>query len=131
MAEASLQYWLRLKQVVSAPLQPGPNAIAQLTGVVAQIEAIPVVNVDSDLVGFAYDTCALLRAGIQNNQRQGEVGYFVECFLRGFSGDFLGPLNDQIQTSNAMQSRFQALSQQAKRLRAVLSQRYGFEFPPL
>lgn len=131
VAEATYQYWMQLKQIAANPLQPGPAVIAQLATTVARVEGLPVVNVDSDLVAFAYDFSALLRAVMENGRRQGDVTYFVECFLRGFSGDFLGPLNDQVQTTNSLQSQLQALDQHEKRLRAVLSQRYGFEFPPL
>lgn len=131
LAETTSQYWMNLKQIAASPPQPGRDELAQLTTMVSQIEGLPVVNVDSDVVVFAYELSALLRAAVENARRQGEITHFVETLLRGISGDFFGPLNDQLQTNNALQSQLQALEQHEKRLRAVLSQRYGFEFPPL
>lgn len=128
-AEATAATWLALQEELSRVRQlKDPQDFVVIA---SRIERLPTVNVDTDLVQFVLSLSALMRESSLFARRQSDPNQFFEAILRGANGDPLGTYNDQRRDQNTFLQRWAEMESYAARLRAVLSQRYGAEFPAI
>jgi len=104
---------------------------ADMQQLAVRIETLPVVNVDANLVEFALELSSLMRESAEIARRLNDPSTFVALMIRGASGDVFGPANEHFREQNALTQKWNAMQAWATRIRAVLSQRYGAEFPPI
>lgn len=129
VAEATAGCWLTLRQEFNRLRQlKTPQDFA---AVATRLESLPAVNVDTDLVQFVLSLAALLRESSLHAQRQSDPNLFFEAVMRGANGDPFGTYNDQLRDQKALLQRWAEMESYSARLRAVLSQRYGAEFPAI
>ena len=129
VAEGTAATWLALREELSRIRQlKNPQDFAVIA---SRIERLPTVNVDTDLVQFVLSLSALMRESSLQAQRQSDPSLFVEAIMRGANGDPFGTYNDQRRDQNTFLQRWTEMESYSARLRAVLSQRYGVEFPAI
>lgn len=129
--EATASYWMLLKGELSSSVPQGPQAIGFLAAKAERIESLPVLNVDPELVAYSLQLTELMQQVVQVGRRQSDPSFLIESFVRGAMGDPFGTARDQLGASKVVQDRGMQLQHRGTQLRAILSQRYGVEFPAL
>lgn len=131
----TLAYWkgletvlARVNAVQSQNPQQGLNA---LNAAILEIDRIPAADVDFDAIRCGSALRGWFGMVVSESQRRNSPEAFIEAFVRGYQGDIFGPALEMGQANNAIQRALVELQNQCSTTRAVLSSRYGVEFPPL
>jgi hypothetical protein len=135
LAEGTLRYWQALRAVVAEdPTKAGTNAGAMVTRVrqmAAQIRDVPSSDVDPDAVQCGIDVACALKDVADQVEANNSPAVLVEAFLRGLGGDPFGKGAEMIEAQSALQDQCRQVQTRLDNTRAILSSRYGVEFPPI
>jgi hypothetical protein len=94
-----------------------------------QIRGFPTVDVDPDAVQCGNDVATVFENLADYIEQSNNPGVFVEAFLRGASGDLFGPTLNALDANSAMSQQLKQVQTEVDNARAILSSRYGVEFP--
>jgi len=135
VAENTYRYWLGIRATIAKSgkvNQATPQATTQaLRTAAAQIRALPASNVDPDAVQCAISAATVLGNLADHIEQTNNPAIFVQAIIRGAAGDLFGPMADALDADSAMAQQLQQVEAMLANARAVLSSRYGVEFPPL
>lgn len=132
--ERTLAYWNSLRSTFPAAGSQPRNVdegVNVLESTVARIDALPTSGVDPDAVECGSALRRLLRVTASELRRLNSPEHFLESFVRGYQGDVLGPIVEYSQTNSAINQQASDVQDLLARARAMLSSRYGIEFPPI
>ncbi|HUQ69401.1 MAG TPA: GYF domain-containing protein [Planctomycetaceae bacterium] len=132
--QATWDYWSAAQQVIVDAQTASQSTTQKTQGLdeaASRLAQLPTVGVDADAVSVVLDCVAVLRQVTTWSQRQSDPGLLVEAFFRGAQGDLFGTALEQRQQWAVIDQNAQQVRHQAVTVRAVLSQRYGRELPPL
>jgi GYF domain 2 len=135
-ATRTLQYWGRVSAIFkTAAASPGVSAFRSSATLV---DSLPTQGIDPDAINCALSVSGLLKECADlvesENDPSEKVGQFLTGFYSGWSGDFQPVVHDLESRSDAhkaLASHAKNAQQQMVQTRAILSSRYGIEFPPL
>ena len=135
VAERTLAYW----QALGAVLAEDPTAtnttsqamVAKVRQMAAKIRALPTSEVDPEAVQCGIDAAMAVKNLADVVEANNSPAVYVEAFLRGLGGDFFGQAAEMLDTQSALQGQFQQVQTELDNARAILSSRYGVEFPPI
>jgi hypothetical protein len=135
LAEGTLRYWQALGAVVAEdPTKTSTESEAMVTRIrqmAAQVRAIPTSEVDPDAVQCGLDVACALKDFADLVEANNSPVVLVEAFLRGLGGDPLGKGAEMLEAQSALQGQCQQVQTRLDNTRAILSSRYGVEFPPI
>jgi hypothetical protein len=135
LAEGTLRYWQALRAVVAEdPTRTRTDAEAMVTRIrqmAAQIRAIPTSDVDPDAVQCGLDAACALKDVADQVEANNSPAVLVEAFLRGLGGDPFGKGAEMLEAQSALQGQCRRVQTRLDNTRAILSSRYGVEFPPI
>jgi hypothetical protein len=128
-------YWTRVSRVLQTVknYQAGgdESPVAACRNAVASIENLPTAGVDPEAVKTCLSVAALFKAKADVSDAITSPAFLMEAFIRGADGDPFGASMDGFYADNAVNERYKIVREQVVRTRALLSSRYGREFPPL
>ena len=134
-AQKTLAYWRATGDATNRALQAdqrSPQAvIAGIRQAVGQIRSLPAVDVDPDAIQCGNDVATVLGNLADFTEQSNNPGLLVESFLRGMAGDPLGTLAEQLNAQSALGQQLKQVQTELDNARAILSSRYGVEFPRL
>jgi hypothetical protein len=135
IAQKTLVYWQALGRVLSQGGPPG-DATAQIAvtswhGMAARIRALPTSGVDPDAVQCGLDVATVLDNMADFVAQSNSPAILVEAYLRGAAGDPFGTAAEILDARSNLQRQLQQVQSELDSARAVLSSRYGIEFPAL
>jgi DNA-directed RNA polymerase subunit RPC12/RpoP len=129
----TLEYWNALPTILgrinAQQLKTPQGVVSTLNSTARLIEQLPTVDVDSDAIHCGLLLHGWLRAMAADAQRNNSPALLIEAFARGYQGDLFGPFLDSVHANAALEQRFVEMQNQFKSARAILSSRYGIEFP--
>jgi hypothetical protein len=135
LAEGTVRYWQALGAVVAEdPTRTTTTSEAMVTTIrqmAAQIRAIPTSAVDPDAVQCGLDVACALKDVADQVEANNSPAVLVEAFFRGLVGDPFGKGAEMLEAQSALQGRCQQVQTNLDNTRAILSSRYGVEFPPI
>lgn len=133
MGAATLTYWASARQELQNGMRDAINAnnLQRLAGWIVRVENLPVRNVDPSATQTVLEVCTGLRATLQMNAQSKDPGLFLEAFARGMNGDPVGTGLELRRETKRVEQQLQAAARSATRMRVLLSQHYGIEFPAL
>lgn len=135
LAEGTLRYWQALRAVVAEdPTKTGTNTEAMVTRIrqmAAQIRDVPTSDVDPDAVQCGIDVACALKDVADQVEANNSPAVLVEAFLRGLGGDPFGKGAEMLEAQSALQGKCRRVQTRLNNTRAILSSRYGVEFPPI
>jgi GYF domain 2 len=131
------QYWNQVSAVFKSA-SGTPPGVSTFRFVAASVEKLPTVGVDPEAINCALSVTGVLKECADlmesENDPSENAGQFLRGFYGGWSGDFQ-PLLHELESKNdrhkALASHAKTAQQQMIQTRAMLSSRYGVEFPPL
>lgn len=135
VAQTTFAYWDAIRTSL-APIQLPANtapqtAVAAWRNTSAQIRSLPTAGVDPEAVQCGVDVATVLTNLADFTERSNSPAIFVEAILRGAAGDLFGPTAEMLDMQSGMQQQLQYVQTELDNTRAMLSSRYGIEFPPL
>jgi hypothetical protein len=135
VAQRTLAYW---RGIGAATANRGPTenrtpqaAVASLRRAASQIRGLPTADVDPDAVQCGNDAAVVLNNLADFVEQSNNPGVLVEAFLRGAAGDPFGATADMLDAQSAVSQQLKQVQAELDNARAVLSSRYGVEFPAL
>jgi hypothetical protein len=135
LAEGTVRYWQALRGAVAEdPTKTSTDSEAMVTTVrqmAAQIRAIPTSAVDPDAVQCGLDVACALNDVADQVEANNSPAVLVEAFLRGLVGDPFGKGAEMLDAQSALQGKCRQVQTNLDNTRAILSSRYGVEFPPI
>ncbi|HUQ72784.1 MAG TPA: hypothetical protein VM165_24870 [Planctomycetaceae bacterium] len=129
--QATWTYWHAAAQILASGLSGSANRAAMWEAAASDLADLPTVGVDPDAVALVLNYAALFRQAAALAQRERDPTALVEAAVRTLGGDPFGTAVEHVQARRLFEQNFQQVSQQSDAVRAVLSQRYGRELPPL
>lgn len=134
-AQRTLEFWNALRVAggeVAACTDDDPSVMSDaLRECATRIAALPTADVDPDAVQCGVDFAIVLQNMADHIQRSNDPTMLIESFIRGAAGDPFGTSAELMEAQSDIVKQLQHVREQAVRTRAVLSSRYGVEFPPL
>ncbi len=137
VADRTFQYWKQVSGIFreAAAASGGTSAFRSCA---AAVESLPTAGVDPDAVNCALGFTALLKECADlvqsENDPSATADQMLSAFYGGWSGDFQ-PLVRDLESRNeahrALAAHVKNAEQQLIQTRAILSSRYGVEFPSL
>lgn len=136
VAQQTYEYWCGLTQIIRSVLpsdtRPDAQTMAALfRQAVAKIRALPTSDVDQDAVQCGIDAATVFANLAGYIDHENDPARLVEAFLRGAAGDPFGPAADSLSTHSALGQQLQQIAIEFDNARAILSSRYGVEFPSI
>jgi len=127
----TLEYWGRVGTMVRSLEFKGSTKqiVERLSKSANSIEQLPVVDVDPDAVQCALAVSSTLRTLAQRAERNNDPSILIETVVRGIGGDPFGKGLELMQEGREAQQMLNKLQSDIATTRAVLSQRFGLEFP--
>jgi hypothetical protein len=133
--ESTTRYWIQTAQILASLNQEkatdAATSVQHLRATADSLERLPTVGVDTDAVSCGLEVAKLLREIAAIGERGNDPSLLIEALVRGASGDPYGTSLEIMQSQRAIRERVQAVQQYAAETRAILSARYGVEFPAL
>lgn len=96
-----------------------------------EIRDLPTLGVDLDAVDCAEDWTNTFEKPIAFIEEGQSAGRLVEAVVRGFFGDLLGTAREVAEEAKSIGKHFKASNEKCRKVRAVLTDRYGMEFPKI
>ena len=135
VGQKTFAYWngIRSATVNSGQLnERTPQAtVAALRGATGRLRALPAADVDPVAVQCGNDMATALGNLADFIEQSNNPGLLVEAFVRGAAGDPLGTTADVLDAQSAISQQVKQVQAEVDNARAVLSSRYGVEFPSL
>jgi hypothetical protein len=140
IAKRTCEYWLQVGGIMSqtSPTKDMAANIAAFRSFAGSIERLPTAGTDPDAVRWALELASVLRECAvtieSQNDPSNQADDVVRGFYAGWSGDFQPLMREwesRSEKSKAVAGHFKAVQQHAVETRALLSSRYGVEFPRL
>lgn len=135
VAQRTLAHWKGIGAATGSRGQAGnqtPQAmVAALRQSAGQIRALPTVDVDPDAVQCGNDAATVLGNLADFIEQSNNPGVVVEAFLRGAAGDPFGTAAEVLDAQSLLSQQLKQVQTELDNARAVLSSRYGIEFPAL
>jgi hypothetical protein len=135
VAARTYDYWAHVSRDVQAirdhPPTDNQSLIEAFRKVATSIDALPTAGVDQDAIKACLSVAALFRAKADVSETINSPTFFMEAFIRGAAGDPFGASLDGMNADNAVNRRYRDVQEQVIQTRAILSSRYGREFPAL
>jgi len=134
---ATYNYWLSIceaaKPIIEVLQKSNQNQSIQTSGQTAFIiEGLPTLNVDQDVVRMGLDWAGVLRNRADLQDYSNDLTQIGPDVLLGWlQGDLSGGLNGVAQDFKKSTAQLKQMQQKMAQMRAVLTARYGFEFPEL
>jgi len=131
---ATWEYWhsvRALPSTVPKDIRTPAQAAAAVERIALQIEQLPTLNVDLDAVSCGHTLATFLRSAGQQLRRQNSPDLMAESMLRGLAGDPFGTALEEVQRNKAFEAQAGSVMESCRQTRAVLTARYGLEFPSL
>jgi uncharacterized OB-fold protein len=133
VGQKTFVYWSAIASAIASVGQ-AENGTAQpgtvsLRRVVAQIRGLSTVSVDPDAVQCGNDVATALDALAEYGRDDADA--LISAALRGMNVGFFGALQEASEQQSAMQQQFRQVQTELDNARAILSSRYGVEFPRL
>lgn len=131
--QRTFEYWNRFNAAVGRGISRQPSTpqeiIATCSQMAYEIDQLPATNIDPDAIrsGLAFRTWLVALAS--ETERRNSHGALVGAFVRGFQGDVFGPFLDESAATTALGQSLRDVQNQLVSTRAILSSRYGAEFP--
>lgn len=129
----TFQYWSQVKSIVSSHRFPSNAAtqevIVRLRGIGRSIQQLPTLGVDDEAVDYAQtvtETCDQIADLAESNS---SIGKMAEHFLRGLNGDVISSFQEVNAQSEQVTQWIRNAGNKGNRVRALLTSRYGVEFP--
>jgi len=134
-AQATFAYWLRINEAFQ-PLaklnSQQASAASQLFGqVAAQLKGIPTLGVDLDAVDCALTLARAFDAMATFLESSNSPAMLLDAFIRGYQGDTLGIYNELSVANRQVGELMRGAANRCDEVRALLTARYGVEFPRL
>lgn len=130
--QKTYSYWASLKEIDARDLPKNGDAqalILALRNIVQSIRALPTADVDPDAVRLGNDLATLWSNLADVLEENNDPGKIVEAMLRGAGGDIFGPALEALDEQSAITQQIRAVQNEFANARAILSSRYGVEFP--
>lgn len=136
IARRTYEYWCGLRQSLMSDLPSDTEPDAQTMAAffhraVAKIRVLPTSDVDQDAVQCGVDAATVLANLAGYIDHANDPARLVEAFLRGAAGDPFGSAAESLSTHSALGQQIQQLDTEFDNARAILSSRYGVEFPSI
>jgi hypothetical protein len=135
IGEKTIAYWRSIASVLVSLQQSDkqtPQAvIATVRRAAGQIRVLPTVNVDPDAVQCGNDVATVLNNFADYHGGGDDPAVLVGAALRGMNLGFFGALQEVLDTQSAMRQQSSQVQNELDNARAILSARYGVEFPRL
>lgn len=131
---ATWDYWNAIRAVhksVPRDVRSPAQAASAVEQIALRIEKLPTLNVDIDAVACGHDLANFWRDAGQQIRRRNSANVMAESFLRGLSGDPFGTAVQELQRQKEFNAEAAAVMDRCRRTRAVLTARYGVEFPSM
>jgi hypothetical protein len=137
-ANRTYLYWRQVSGILKTAAGTASTGVSTFRSTAASVDGLPTAGVDPDAISCALGFAALLKECADlvesENDPSTTAGEFVRGFYGGWSGDFQ-PLIHELEGRNdahkALASHVKSAEQQLIQTRAILSSRYGVEFPAL
>ncbi len=135
VAARTYDYWSHVSRDLQAirvhPPKDNQSLIEAFRKVATSIDALPTAGVDQDATKACLSVAALFSAKADVSETINSPTFFMEAFIRGAAGDPFGASLDGMNADNAVNRRYRDVQEQVIQTRAILSSRYGREFPAL
>lgn len=129
----TLIYWKQVGGIINNPRLPAGHdparASRQLRFAANKIEACSTLGVDEDVVGWALDLAIVLRECADFIERSNSPALLIEAIVRGSRGDPFGTVIETNEEARQVRARLEQVQQNGVRMRAILTARYGIQFP--
>ena len=96
-----------------------------------QIRDLATADVDPDAVQCGNDVATVLGNVADFIEQSNNPALLVEAFVRGAAGDPFGTTAEALDAQSAVGQQVKQVQTELANARAILSSRYGVEFPPL
>jgi hypothetical protein len=135
-ADRTYEYWSQVRQTIQAGAKiaktdQGPSTSERCRSIAAAINNLPTAGVDEEAVRACLSAAALFDRRAEINEAITSPAFLFEVFVREANGDPFGASLDALSADSALKQRVTVVREQLTRTRALLSSRYGREFPPL
>ena len=130
----TLRYWQQIGaagKLDSASGTDADHAIDQLRQAVIRLRALPTAGVDADAVKCGLNVATLFGNMADTAARGNSPALMIESFFLGMTGDPFGTTVESLEANTAVEREFKQVQQELANTRAILSSRYGIEFPAL
>lgn len=131
--QRTFEYWNRFNAAVGRGLSRQPRTpqeiIATCSQMAYEIDQLPATNIDPDAIRSGLALRTWLVALASETERRNSPGALVGAFIRGYQGDVFGPFLDESAATTALGQSLRDVQNQLVSARAILSSRYGAEFP--
>lgn len=128
-------YWYEVRMLIFTT-QIGKNTqpadvAKELKRLVKAIRGLPTLGVDLDAVACAEDWTNTFERTIDFIEEGQSAGKLVEAMVRGFFGDLFGTAREYLEEQKEVGKHFKASNEKCRKARAILTDRYGMEFPKI
>jgi GYF domain 2 len=137
-ANRAYQYWIKVSAILKTGSTNASAGVSALRVAAASVEGLPTAGVDPEAINAALAFAAVLTECADlvdsENNPSDQASEFVAGFYGGWSGDFqplVHRLESKTEAHKTVASHIRGVHDQAIKTRAILSSRYGIEFPPL
>lgn len=131
--QRTFDYWNRFNAAVGRGISRQPRTsqevIATCSQLAYEIDRLPATNIDPDAIRSGLALRTWLVALASETERRNSPGALVGAFIRGYQGDVFGPFLEESATTTALGQSLRDVQNQLVSTRAILSSRYGAEFP--
>lgn len=130
--DRTLRYWNQLNAVCAEMVsdsKTGNDVIRDLKSASSRMAVIPTAGVDIEAVQCGNSLREWLMMVVAEAERRNSAEFAVETFARGFQGDFAGPVSEYTRTNSRIKAFGNETLSRLVSTRALLSARYGVEFP--
>ena len=134
VADLTFAYWQQVQSLTSQLNDPKHTAESfpvACRNIAVGIYSLPAQSVDQEAVQCVHEVATVLGYLADFIERSNSPDLLVEAFLRGAAGDLLGPTIEHMESQKIVLQQVQYVTGESQRVRAILSARYGAEFPPL
>lgn len=135
VAQKTLAYSRRIEAAMTsispAEKQTLQAIIAAFRRAAGQIRTLGAVDVDPNAVQCGNDVATVLGNIADFSEQSNNPGVLIESFLRGLAGDPFGKTAELLEAQSALAQQLKQVHTEVDNTRAILSSRYGIEFPSL
>jgi hypothetical protein len=134
--DRTFDYWTHVRSALQSAAktfraEDSEAAVESCRKIAESIEALPTAGVDQDAVTAGLALAALFKAKADVDETISSPAFLMQAFIRGANGDPFGASLDGLNANNAVNQRSKLVREKMRQTRAILSSRYGREFPPI